>query len=182
MHFLKKLSLNKKMSAIAQVRNEKTTQMIMSGKTAPVFGVISIYLGLFYESVSNDPNTRDVFNALVASSLVQIMHASKILAFWFIWSLDLGNLAGNRFINLDETKKDFSEIWNMHISEIERLTNFFDSLAIEKRTIALWDMFISGLNINDISSIRGSFIFAMPHLKNAQTDHLEQVLATISKS
>lgn len=180
MHFLKKISLNKKMSAIAQVRNEKATKMIMSGKTAPVFLVIPIYLGLFYESISNDPNTRDVFNALFASSFAQLMHASEILAFWFIWSLDLG-LSENKFINLDETKKDFSEIWNMHVSEIERLTIFFNNLAEEKRVLALWDMFISSLNISDVGSIRDSFIFAMVHLQHAQTDHLDKALDAFQK-
>lgn len=163
---------------MAYARNKKASQMIMSGKTSPVFGTIQIYLGLFYEAISNDSNTRNVFNALTESSIVHLMQASKILAFWFIYSLDLQKTKGKRFIDLDETKKDFSDIWNAHVSEVEGFTILLDNA--ENKLMTVWNVFISNLNTNDVDSLRHSFVFAMVHLRNAQTDHLEKALIALA--
>lgn len=124
MKFFDKISLNKKISAISLERNKKTWEL--KETIHPLWIMVAPYLGLIFQGIADDSNCKEVFNVFVKADEKSLNQVSKLLVFWFFWSLDR-HAGYNDMLQDAKTKEYFLKIWNLNSEEFEKLIHLFDN-------------------------------------------------------
>jgi len=167
MKFFDKISLNTKLSTISRRRNEKTWQLSQSAALHSSWVFIAPYLGLIFQSIADDPKCNDVFSVLVKADENSLNQVSKLLVFWFYWSM--ARLVGyNDWLQDTKTKVCFEKIWYLDNNEFQKLINLFDGAKSEERVLILWKLICDELGVTGLMPI-----FALKHIRNAQVTVIE---------
>ena len=147
MRYFDKISLSKKIANISLERNKKTWQL--RGTIPPTWTLIAPYLGFIFTGIVEDVNCKDVLKVFANADEKTLDHVSRLLAFWFFWSLE--RLAGYKNILQDSQMKEyFLKIWSLNNNEFQKLIKLFDDEKQERKVILLWELICSELRVQNL--------------------------------
>ena len=167
MKFWDKVQFNIKFGKLSKKRNQILMRQIELGQAHPLFSLIPLYLGRFFESLSQDPNAEDDFRAFTKADENQLDFIMKMLVLWFFWSLD--RLEKRILLSERLIQNGFSQIWEIDDEKLEWLIGQLDSLNPGEQLPFLWNLIFK--NILKDETTTG--LFSMMHLRNAQIGVLE---------
>jgi len=160
MRFFDKISLSKKISNISSERNKRTWQL--REKIHPLWALVSPYLGFIFTGIGKDVNCSDVLKVLANADEKSISNVTRLLTFWFFWSLD--RLAGYKDLLQDPKLKEyFLKIWNLNENELQKLIKLFDDETKERKVVLLWELICFELKAKDLFPLH-----AFQYIRNAQ--------------
>lgn len=149
---------NKKLENVSLRRNKILMEEINS--VHPLFSVAPVYVGNFYQGVTDDSNCRDFLEILANSSDEQIDLLNRILVLWLFWSAD--RLMNIKILGEESINAGFKKIWSLTDEEIELFFSGLDNAGLGGNVLYVWREIEEVLKRGNLSPIS-----VLPHLRNA---------------
>ena len=125
------------------------------------------YLRLFFSGIADDSNCKDLLKVLAQGNRETIRQISKLLVFWFFYSLDRDVLRGNDdFLENSDVRTYFKRVWFLYDSELYHFTNSLDNANIEKRLVTFCKLICEKLNNDKLLTCL--MLYASLHMIGAQ--------------
>ncbi|MFA6475883.1 MAG: hypothetical protein WCV68_00555 [Candidatus Paceibacterota bacterium] len=155
---------NKKLTTVSTHRNKILMSEIKS--VHPLFTIIPMYLGSFYQGVLTDDKASVFFEILAEATEQQIDFVNRLLTVWFFWSAD--RLMDIKVLKERSVVVGFSKVWSLSDVELKSLVSSLDASGQGKDILYLWKKIEEVLNHGDINPL-----YVFPHLRNAMTSVLQ---------
>ena len=149
MWFFNNTSLkNRLLNPLLQVRLRKTIELVeLGGNIHPYCTMVTPYLRLFFQGISDDSRCKDFYKALEQGSYATFDRVCTLFAFWFMYSLDRTVLMGkDNLLEDPKIKGYFSEVWIFSENELRNLQDEIDDAKIEERFLVFSEQICGELN------------------------------------
>jgi hypothetical protein len=137
-------------------------EQIKLGDVHPLFSLIPIYLGKFFQNIYDDPNSVDDFRIFADAEEDQLHAIIMVLTFWFFWSLD--RLESRDLLSNPQVIDGLQVIWGFNDRLINSYATQLDSQKQGMELLSLWTFIFKDI----LKTTKSTGFFSMAQLHKAQ--------------